>query len=241
MRKLNAYKLLPLGDNAITVQFGTEINLANHLKVRQLCTHLDRHPIKGMIEYIPTYNSVTIFYDLIALNNSHKNKQLPYEIIEQTLKDILRNLTGELIKNQTQVEIPVCYDAEFSPDLKFVADHHRISQKEVIRIHTAKIYYVYMLGFSPGFPFLGGLCKNIATPRKESPMLAIPAGSVGIAGCQTGIYPIQSPGGWQIIGRTPSKLFQPENESPTLLKTGDTITFKPISADEFHTLEATDI
>ncbi len=240
MQKLNAYKLLSLGDNAITVQFGDKISLANHLKVRQLCTHLDTYPIKGMMEYIPTYNSVTIFYDLIELNHRCNNKQLPFEMIEQTLKELLENLSDAKLENKTQVEIPVCYDAEFSPDLKFVADYHDISLEEVIRIHTAKIYYVYMLGFSPGFPFLGGLCKNIATPRKESPMLAIPAGSVGIAGQQTGIYPIQSPGGWQIIGRTPLKLFQPEKEPPTLLKAGDTITFKSISIDEFHSLEATD-
>jgi inhibitor of KinA len=127
----------------------------------------------------------------------------------------------------------VCYGGELGPDLEFVAEHNKLSAEEVIGIHSASVYLVYMIGFAPGFPYIGGMSGKIAAPRRSSPRLKIPAGSVGIAGSQTGIYPIETPGGWQLIGQTPLKLFQPESKSPSLLKAGDVIQFKPISYNQF--------
>lgn len=131
------------------------------------------------------------------------------------------------------IEIPVCYGEEFGPDLEFVANHNGLTPEEVIRIHSSAEYLVYMVGFAPGFPYLGGMPEAIAAPRRPSPRLAIPAGSVGIAGKQTGVYPIETPGGWQIIGRTPIALFVPDSNPPTILASGDRICFRPISRQEY--------
>jgi len=134
------------------------------------------------------------------------------------------------------VEIPVCYGGEYGPDLGFVAEHNGLSQEEVIKIHSEGRYLTYMVGFAPGFPYLGGLSEKIAAPRKESPRLKIPEGTVGIAGNQTGVYPITTPGGWQLIGRTPFRLFHPGKNPPTLLKAGNIVVFKPISEQEYKQL-----
>ncbi|MBX6395501.1 MAG: 5-oxoprolinase subunit PxpB, partial [Alicyclobacillaceae bacterium] len=131
------------------------------------------------------------------------------------------------------VEIPVCYGGEFGPDLAYVADYHGLTPERVIEIHSSTEYRVYMIGFAPGFPYLGGLSPELATPRKTSPRLTIPAGSVGIAGNQTGVYSVSTPGGWQIIGRTPLVLFRPDLHPPSLLKAGDRVRFYPISREEF--------
>jgi inhibitor of KinA len=135
------------------------------------------------------------------------------------------------------VEIPVLYGGEYGPDLEYVASFHKISAEEVIQIHTESECLVYMIGFAPGFPFMGGMDERIATPRRESPRTAIVPGSVGIAGKQTGIYSLETPGGWQIIGRTPLELFRPDLNPPTLLKAGDRIKFFPISPEEFNTFK----
>ena len=132
------------------------------------------------------------------------------------------------------VSIPVCYGGEFGPDLEYVARHNNLTTDEVIHIHSSGEYLVYMIGFAPGFPFLGGLSPKIATPRRPSPRATIPAGSVGIAGMQTGVYPIETPGGWQLIGRTPQKLFLPNENPPSLLQAGDVVKFCPISFQEYQ-------
>ncbi len=145
----------------------------------------------------------------------------------------LKDLKTDKMDPPRVVSIPVCYGGDFGPDLEYVAHHNNISPQEVIEIHSGNEYSVYMIGFSPGFPYLGGMSEKISAPRRSSPRLIIPAGSVGIAGKQTGIYPIETPGGWQIIGRTPIKLFRPDEESPSLLQAGDKIKFTPISYPEF--------
>jgi len=139
-------------------------------------------------------------------------------------------------QKQEIVEIPVCYGGKFGPDLEIVAKHNQLTPDEVITIHSEGLYLIYMIGFAPGFPYLGGLSDKIATPRRESPRFKIPAGTVGIAGDQTGVYPIETPGGWQLIGRTPVKLFNPKHSSPTLLKTGSYIRFIPIPPKEYEQL-----
>jgi inhibitor of KinA len=130
--------------------------------------------------------------------------------------------------------IPVCYGGEYGPDIAFVAEHNHVGIDDVIRLHSEHSYPIYMLGFSPGFPFLGGLSEKLHTPRLTSPRTRVPAGSVGIANNQTGIYPIASPGGWQLIGRSPVRLFDPERPNPFLLRAGDTLRFEPITPDEYR-------
>jgi inhibitor of KinA len=136
------------------------------------------------------------------------------------------------------VSIPVCYGGEYGPDLEYVARHHNLTPEEVISIHSEGEYLAYMIGFAPGFPFLGGLSEKIATPRRPSPRTSIPAGSVGIAGMQTGVYPISTPGGWQLIGQTPVKLFLPKQNPPSLLQAGDIVKFEPISKEEYQEMQA---
>jgi inhibitor of KinA len=152
---------------------------------------------------------------------------------EASVRDLLDRIDSAVILMARAVEIPVCYDAAFAPDLEFVATHNRISVNEAIRYHCSAEYLVYFLGFSPGFPYLGELPKLLVTPRLSTPRVKVPAGSVAIGGSQTGIYPVDSPGGWRIIGRTPARLFQPDGEPPTLLQMGDAVRFRPITREEF--------
>ena len=152
------------------------------------------------------------------------------------LQTTLLNLRDESLKDQRTVEIPVCYGGDYGPDLEFVAQHNSLTEEKVVAIHSAADYLVYMIGFAPGFPYLGGMSEQIAAPRRESPRLQIPAGSVGIAGAQTGVYPIETPGGWQLIGRTPLELFRPTEDPPTRLRAGDIVRFRPITSEEFDRL-----
>ena len=238
----DAYKLIPFSETGIMVTFGNEIKEEIHQKVAALSDYLDEHPFVGFVEYIPAFTSVTVFYNpmivrTLAIPLSHTMDPampLSYQIVAQILERALEGLNPETDFQATTVEIPVCYGGEFGPDLEYVAEYHKMTPEEVIDIHTNGNYLVYMIGFSPGFPYLGGLSEKIATPRRSSPRLVIPAGSVGIAGDQTGAYPIESPGGWQLIGRTPVNLFRPEVEPPILLRSGNLVKFKAISLEEYH-------
>lgn len=225
------YWLYPLGDNGITVEFGRTIDLETHKKVKAFSDTLDRSPFLGLIEYVPAYTTVSLFYDLTYFSKS------PYQKVCQVIEGLLANLQINQQLSSRIVKIPVCYGGEFGPDLEFVAKHNNLSEEEVIRIHSSGEYLVYMIGFAPGFPYLGGMPEQIATPRRSSPRLIIPAGSVGIAGKQTGVYPIETPGGWQLIGRTPLTLFQPQTAPPSLLQSGDQISFIPISKAEYESLK----
>ena len=227
-----------LGDSAIIVHFGDEIDIAIHNKIKTLTSFLDKHPIHGMIEYVPSYTSVTIYYDPIeVLKNNTKGNHSPYQLISWQLNEIIKTLKKSNESIARKMDIPVCYGGDFGPDLEFVARHHHLTNDEVIKIHSSQQYLVYMIGFAPGFPFIGGMSEQIATPRREKPRIEIPAGSVGIAGNQTGVYPISTPGGWQIIARTPLKLFIPEQNPPSLLQAGDIVTFTPISFEEFTKIQ----
>lgn len=221
----------PLGDTAITVQFGTDITPDLHQKVQALTSKLDSHSFAGFIEYIPAFASVSIFYDPVTVYQTFRRS--PFQAVYSVLADMILQIKKEEVPTRRFREIPVCYGGTFGPDLQYVADYHQLSVDEVISIHTSGEYLVYMIGFAPGFPYLGGLSKKIATPRRSSPRLAIPAGSVGIAGSQTGVYPLETPGGWQLIGRTFLPLFTPNNESPTFLQPGDIVKFISISEKEY--------
>ena len=189
---------------------------------------LEREPIRGIVELIPTYCSLLIQYDPMDLR---------YGQLRDRLEALVTQLDEVEMPPKQVVEIPVAYGGEYGPDLGEVARTHNISEDEVIKLHSEPEYPIYMLGFVAGFPYLGGMNKAIATPRKKSPRLKIEAGSVGIAGEQTGIYSVESPGGWQIIGRTPLKLYDVNRNEPVLLKAGQYIKFKPITKEEFRAME----
>ena len=186
---------------------------------------------KGVIEAIPTYRSLLLVYDPSITNLAKLQKEL--QKLEERLEEIQ-------IPPPDTVEIPVCYGGEFGPDIEFVAKTHDLSVKEVIQLHSEPEYLIYMVGFTPGFPFLGGLSEKLHTPRLETPRTFVPKGSVGIANNQTGIYPVSSPGGWQLIGRSPIKLFDPERPNPFLYQAGDHIKFKPITLEEYSRLAKED-
>lgn len=221
--------LYSLGESAIVIQFGKYIDEQVNRLVGAFSRYLETCPILGMTEYIPAFTTVTIFYDVMQRN---------YIEMEQSVENALRTFdVTQRYAEERIIEIPVCYGGDFGPDLKYVSEVHDLTEKEVIDIHTEAIYSVHMIGFAPGFPYLGGLSEKIATPRRELPRVQVPAGSVGIAGTQTGIYSISTPGGWQLIGQTPTKLFHPSENPPSLLRTGDKIKFIPISIKTYLNLK----
>ncbi|RHW37592.1 5-oxoprolinase subunit PxpB [Lysinibacillus yapensis] len=226
----------PLGDSALVIRLGSEIHPSTHQKVKNLSLLLEKNSFTGFIEAVPSYTTLTVYYNPIEVFQSRtaSNSKSPYKIVSEHVFHLLKNLRIEDIKKQRIVKIPVVYGGDFGPDLDYVANYNQLTREEVIHIHSANEYLVYMIGFAPGFPFMGGMDERIATPRKDSPRLAIHPGSVGIAGKQTGVYPLETPGGWQIIGRTPLALFLPPSSPPTLLQAGDRIRFVPISEKEFE-------
>lgn len=228
---MSAVRFLTLGDSAVSVEFGQEINLDINSQViafkEAVAVAVRSQELVGIIETVPTYCSLMIVYNPLLLD---------YDELIAALKGLIAGLQLESGKVREVVEIPVCYGGEYGPDLAEVAELHDMSESEVIACHSKCEYPIYMLGFVAGFPYLGGMNEALATPRKKSPRLKIPAGSVGIAGSQTGIYSVESPGGWQIIGRTPLKLYDAAKENPILLSAGQSIRFKPISETEFKAM-----
>lgn len=217
-------KYLPAGDKALLMEFGNEIAKDINAKIRNVVRFLDEANLEGIEEILPTYRSIMIMYDPIKMQYDELVKLL----------EIFSNKTAEGEKEIIKiVEIPTLYGGEYGPDINFVAEHNNITMDEVIKVHTGTDYLVYMLGFTPGFTYLGGMSEKIATPRLSSPRKKIPAGSVGIAGSQTGMYPSETPGGWQLIGRTPLKLYNPENEPPVMLSAGDYVRYVSITEEEY--------
>ncbi len=221
-------RFTPLGDQAIIIEFDNTLNEEVQKRIRRAAALLDKHSPSWIVESVPAFTTIAVFYNPLAIL---------YEDAKTALENLLQH-TGEASTPLTRIlEIPVCYGGKFGPDLEFVASHNELSVEEVIKIHSHGDYSVSMIGFAPGFPFITGMSEKIAAPRKESPRLRIPERSVGIAGIQTGIYPIETPGGWQLIGRTPLRLFQPEQKMPSLLKAGDKIKFHRISEQQYHDWE----
>ncbi len=215
------------GDRGLLVEFGNAISPEINQRVRAMTIALDKSFLPGVLEIVPTYRSVIVVYDPLMTNPSR---------LQPDLLALNAKLSQIEIPQPSEIVIPVCYGKEFGPDMEFVARHNNLRVEEVISLHSSQRYLIYMLGFSPGFPFLGGLPDKLHTPRLSTPRTLVPAGSVGIANNQTGIYPVASPGGWQLIGRSPVKLFDPENENPFLLKAGDYLRFEPVSEDEYNRL-----
>ncbi|WP_129598177.1 5-oxoprolinase subunit PxpB [Anaerophilus nitritogenes] len=221
-------KFLIAGEKAVVVEFGDEISEKINQKVRSMMIATKERNIDGIIEFIPTYRSLMIQYDPCKIE---------YETLLDNLKKIEKQLNEIDIPLPKVIEIPTLYGGEYGPDIQNVADHNHLSIEEVINIHSSKEYLIYMLGFTPGFPYLGGMNEKIATPRLKVPRTKITGGSVGIAGSQTGIYPIDSPGGWQLIGRTPLKLYDAYRKDPILLETGNYIKFVPIDEKDYKKVQ----
>ena len=225
-------KISQISETAALVEFGREISEDINKKVRTFCTYLDEKPFYGMVEYVPAFTSVSVIYNPLDMKS-----EAPYEVVKAILDNIISKLDFSLEDEEHIVKIPVCYGGGFGQDIQEVAEINNITVDEVIKIHSEGKYLVYMIGFAPGFPYLGGMSEKIAAPRRESPRTAIPEGSVGIAGMQTGVYPIETPGGWQLIGKTPLKLFNLKRKSKSLLKAGDIVKFYPISYEEYVQLK----
>ncbi len=222
-------KYIPSGDSAFIIKAGYEISEEVNRTVRKLLIRLEEEKISGITDFIPSYNELMVCYDPLVIDY----RQLP---------DIFRSCAADLdtmeLPEEDVIHVPVLYGGGYGPDLQYVAEYNSLAEDEVIEIHSSSACLVYMLGFTPGFCYLGGMDQRIATPRRETPRLKIPAGSVGIADGQTGIYPIESPGGWQIIGKTPVRLFNPDQKPEFLFNAGDYIQFFPVTVDEYkHILD----
>ena len=221
-------RYLVSGDCAVCVEFGNEISPEINKKIRAFKIAVEKSGIPGIVETVPTYRSLLVHY---------RPEVIGFQELTGKFEELMGSLSNIQIPPPTVIEIPVLYGGEMGPDIENVAAHNGKTVDEVIKIHTSKEYLIYMLGFIAGFPYLGGMSKEIATPRLKSPRVKIDGGSVGIAGEQTGVYPVDSPGGWQLIGRTPLKLYDADREKPVLLEAGQYIKFRSITAEEYRKIE----
>lgn len=208
--------IVPLGDSALLVQLGEEIDLAVNQKVHTLASLINTSRFEGLIETVSAYGTLLVHYDPLAISEAQ---------IGEWLREKVEQIGQVHAEKSRQRIVPVQYGGEYGVDLAAVADFHHLSVEQVIRIHTGRTYIVYMMGFTPGFPYMGKLDDAIATPRLETPRTRVLAGTVAIAGFQTGIYPIDSPGGWRLIGYTPLRLFDPAADAPFLFSPGDEVRF----------------
>ena len=214
-----------MGDRSILVELGDEISLQVNRKVRELLVGLDHRTVDGVLEIVPGYRSLLVVFNPL---------EIELETLQREIDETAGHLDTSRLPLPKTVEIPVCYGDECGPDLEWVAAYQKITPAEVIQLHTEPLYTVYMIGFMPGYPYLGEVADALVTPRRETPRTHVPRGSVAIAQKQTGIYPVESPGGWQIIGRTPVGLFDPQKKAPSLLEMGDRVKFYPISREDMH-------
>jgi inhibitor of KinA len=221
----NSVKIFPLGDNALTIEFGNEISPELNDQALQLSQYFEENRFPGLIETVPAYCSVSIFYDVCTVRKHNSEFSTAFESVKNLVEKALGDLAEYEKTIPRLIEIAVNFGTEFAPDLEFVAAQKHLTKNQFIEIFTAKTYRVFMLGFLPAFAYMGEVDEKIAAPRRNTPRLIVPAGSVGIAGKQTGIYPFDSPGGWQIIGRTDFKLFTPNAASPCALQAGDLVKF----------------
>ncbi|MFP3154246.1 5-oxoprolinase subunit PxpB [Lachnospiraceae bacterium ZAX-1] len=222
-------RILVAGDSCLVVEFGTQIKEDINREIRQFTAYIHQQSIQGIMELVPTFCSVMVCYDPSVVS---------YRKLVRQLKRLLNQKNAIVESAKRIIEIPVCYEEEFGIDLPSVSAHTGLSTTEIIKRHSQTDYLIYMLGFLPGFAYLGGLDPSLFTPRLTNPRSRIKAGAVGIGGEQTGIYPLDSPGGWQLIGQTPVRPYQPQLDPPILYQAGDFIRFKPITALEYRQIEA---
>lgn len=228
------FSIFPLGDSAITLDLGNRIDEQLNRKALSVRQWLESRHVPGILDIIVAYSTVSVFYDLVTVGSAICGSgEGVYQYMHRKLEEAYGQVgQGGIIKDTTIIKVPVCYGAEYGPDLEMVARQKQISSLELISIHSATIYRVFMIGFLPGFSYLGSIDQRLEIPRKDSPV-PVAAGGVGIAGNQTGIYPLNSPGGWQIIGRTPLKLFDAGAAVPVLFGIGDHVQFYPVTEREF--------
>jgi len=220
-------RYLPAGDQGIVAEFGDTIDPALNRRVRDLAVAVERARPPAVVDLVPTYRSLLVLYD---------GRLASFDQMRDALARIEADADSSPVPPPRVVDMPTCYGGDFGPDLAFVAVHAGLTPDEVVAIHTGAEYLVYMMGFTPGFTYLGGMSPRIAAPRLETPRTQIPAGSVGIAQRQTGIYPVDSPGGWQLIGRTPVRLFDPGRTPPVIVEAGDFVRFVPIDRAAYDEL-----
>jgi len=232
------WRIDPVGDRCLMIEFGQRVDLKINAKVHALANHLLEHPIPGVIDLVPAFTTVAIHYEPQRLAKAALAGESAYAALARMLSQILARGTNITETATRTIEIPVCYDEEFGPDLAQIADTHGLSINEVIRIHTACEHTVYMLGFAPGFAYMGGLDERLAMPRRSTPRTRIPAGTVAIAREQSAVYTVESPGGWNLMGRTPLRFFDPETEPPTLLRPGDRVRFTQVSRERYEQIAA---
>ena len=216
--------ILTAGDSSLLIQFGNEISPEINQKIKATVQLMREQHIEGVLDVIPAFCSLLINYD---------PRVISYSEITKRMKKLLKAETKVGEEKKKVFEIPVCYGGKYGPDLAYIAEHAGMTEEEVIALHSSKDYLIYMLGFLPGFCYLGGLDERLHTPRLATPRIKIDAGSVGIGGSQTGIYPMDSPGGWQLMGMTPVKTYDPEREVPILVEAGDYIHFVPVDEEEY--------
>jgi|UniRef100_UPI00404B4A72 inhibitor of KinA len=218
-------QIMPMGDSAIVIKLGDVIKTATLERVQAWSATLMSNPPAGTLDIVPAYNTITVFYDLQLIKD-----------LEAFCADLmlgLRRAKSVKIGKQRTVSIPVCYGGEYGPDLAMIAKRANLTENAAIALHSRGLYLVHAVGFSPGFAYLGGLAKKLHAPRLKTPRTRVPAGSLGIGGAQTGVYPFSSPGGWNLIGRTPLLMFCADDPEPARLSVGDQVKFKPITAEEF--------
>ncbi|MEW9052601.1 MAG: 5-oxoprolinase subunit PxpB [Neobacillus sp.] len=221
-------EIQPLGDVAIRISFGNEISETTHKKIQRFVSTLNQENIPGIVEWVPTYTSVAIYY---------RPEIISYSNLIKKVESVYSSLVGAATLAPIIYKIPVYYGGETGPDLSFVAQYHQLTEQEVIELHTKKEYLIHMIGFMPGFPYLGGLPEGLSVPRLEHPRSRVEPGSVGIGGNQTGIYPNEVPSGWRILGITPVKLFDFDKSEPFLFSSGNYIHFYSITLNEYKTIK----
>jgi inhibitor of KinA len=236
-------EIAPLGDSALILRVDEDFERAPDKSLEQVLDTLSRLKngnLPGVIEMAPAYATIGLFFDPLRVVAAGAPVDGIFDWLSARIRECLDRTQQNawVAGTRRQVEIPVCYEGEFALDLDVVAQHTALAAGEVVRLHSGATYLVHCVGFTPGFPYLGGLPRELATPRRATPRKDVPAGSVAIGGTQTGIYPQNSPGGWNIIGRTPLRLFDAASDPPALLRAGDGVRFRSIARDEFERLSA---
>jgi len=238
------FQLRALGDHAIIIDFGNAIDEAINKRVIELFNWWQTQSFEEKEEHfsyvkdvIPAYSSLTIIYDAAMIRKDH-HVSSAFKFMREKVEHSIENISTKKSGPSRIVRMPVCYDLSLAPDLIAIAELKKNSPEEIVYLHHSRKYRVYMIGFLPGFAYMGKVDERISAPRKINPRLFVPAGSVGIAGIQTGIYPLDSPGGWNIIGQTPAKLFDAHDDDPVLLRAGDEVEFTPISLEKFNELKS---
>lgn len=222
-------KFEALGDSAVVATLGPGIDAKTLAAVRLLAGAVAASGREGVVDVVPAYATVTVFYE----PSKFAGEAPPYEAVCEFIGACAKRGPAAKAHAPRRIEIPVCYGGELGPDLGEVAAHAKLTEQDVVLLHSKADYLVHAIGFTPGFPYLGGLPKALRVPRRDTPRARVPAGSVAIGGSQTGVYPVESPGGWRIIGRTPLALFRADREPAALLRPGDLVLFRPISAEAF--------